>query len=263
LHWSTGCVCLVVMHPWFVCSTNLVTHLLFRLHTVRDTARIEPVSKFFLCPSVLWTHFPKLQIIIHYSAKPWWHYSAVATLSIVIFLSAWINLSTHYAVVSVSVPTERPGRVSPASIERPWENLWLSMTHKHFPSYTGNISTWISFALNPSSHKKDTQQNSEYTHETRSPFWLLKPASDHAHARLLPRLSWSWTVLLPSDTLTNPVKSIRAVLLAFMTYLLTLHRNSWQHNWSRFTKSHFTPQILNWSATESCLNFINSAWFWF
>jgi hypothetical protein len=36
--------------------------------------------------------------------------------------------------------------------------------------------------------------------QVRSPFWLLKPVSEHAHARLLPRLSWSWTVLLPSDT---------------------------------------------------------------
>jgi hypothetical protein len=38
-----------------------------------------------------------------------------------------------------------------------------------------------------------------------SPFWLLKPASEHAHARLLPRLSWSWTVLLPSDTHRKPI----------------------------------------------------------
>jgi hypothetical protein len=36
--------------------------------------------------------------------------------------------------------------------------------------------------------------------QARSPFWLLKPASEHVHARLLPRLSWSSTVLLPSHT---------------------------------------------------------------
>jgi hypothetical protein len=35
--------------------------------------------------------------------------------------------------------------------------------------------------------------------QARSSFLLLKPASEHAHARLLPRLSWSWTLLLPSD----------------------------------------------------------------
>jgi hypothetical protein len=42
-----------------------------------------------------------------------------------------------------------------------------------------------------------------YTPEAQSPFWLLKPASEYSHARLLPRLSWSWTVLLPIDTYKN------------------------------------------------------------
>jgi hypothetical protein len=60
--------------------------------------------------------------------------------------------------------------------------------------------------------------------QARSPFWLLKPISEHVHARLLPRLSWSWTVLLPSDTRRKPIKSITTVLLPFVTYLLTLHR---------------------------------------
>jgi hypothetical protein len=41
-----------------------------------------------------------------------------------------------------------------------------------------------------------------------------------AHARLLPSLSWSWTVLLPSDTHKH-ITSITAVLLPFVTYLLT------------------------------------------
>jgi hypothetical protein len=39
-----------------------------------------------------------------------------------------------------------------------------------------------------------------FTPQARSPFWSPKPATEHAHARLLPRLSWSWAVLLPSDT---------------------------------------------------------------
>jgi hypothetical protein len=45
--------------------------------------------------------------------------------------------------------------------------------------------------------KKNIQQ---YIPQARSPFWLLKPGSEHAHARLLLRLSRSWTLLLPSDT---------------------------------------------------------------
>jgi hypothetical protein len=42
------------------------------------------------------------------------------------------------------------------------------------------------------------------------------------HAHLLPRLSRSWTVLLPSDTYRKPITSITTVLLPFVTYLLTL-----------------------------------------
>jgi hypothetical protein len=55
-------------------------------------------------------------------------------------------------------------------------------------------------------------------------FWLLKPASEHGHARLLLRLSWSWTVLLPSDTHRKPITYNTTVLLPFVTYLLTLPR---------------------------------------
>jgi hypothetical protein len=51
---------------------------------------------------------------------------------------------------------------------------------------------------------------------------LLNLASEHAHARLLPRLSWSRTVLLPSDTYRKPMTSITAVLLLILISLLTL-----------------------------------------
>jgi hypothetical protein len=73
--------------------------------------------------------------------------------------------------------------------------------------------------------QKNAQQNAAlrlYTPEARSLFWLLKPASEHAHALLLPRRSWSWTMLLPSDTNRKHIASITAVLLPFVTYLLTL-----------------------------------------
>jgi hypothetical protein len=70
--------------------------------------------------------------------------------------------------------------------------------------------------------KNNAQQNAalRYYTQARSPFLLLKPASEHSHAHLLPRLSW--TVLLPSDTNRKPITSITAVLLPFVTYLLTL-----------------------------------------
>jgi hypothetical protein len=85
------------------------------------------------------------------------------------------------------------------------------------------IFLWPFFAFSPFAHrKKNAQQNSalQYYTQERSPFLLLKPASEHAHARLLPRVSW--TVLLPSDTNRKPITSITDVLLPFVTYLLTL-----------------------------------------
>jgi hypothetical protein len=62
------------------------------------------------------------------------------------------------------------------------------------------------------------------TLQKRSPISLLKPASEQAHALRLPRLSWSWTVLLPSYTYRKLFTSIIRVLLPFVTYLLTLPR---------------------------------------
>jgi hypothetical protein len=62
----------------------------------------------------------------------------------------------------------------------------------------------------PPQKKKNAEQNAAlrwYTPEERSPFWVLIPASEHAHALLLPRLSCSWTVLLPSDTRRKPITS--------------------------------------------------------
>jgi hypothetical protein len=63
--------------------------------------------------------------------------------------------------------------------------------------------------------QKNSQQNAalRYYTQARSPFWILKAASEYAHAHLLPRLSWSRTVLLPSDTNIKPITSITTVLL--------------------------------------------------
>jgi hypothetical protein len=54
---------------------------------------------------------------------------------------------------------------------------------------------------------------------------IYKKSLGNAHSALcstLPRLSWSWTVLLPSDTHTIRITPITAVLLPSVTYLLTL-----------------------------------------
>jgi hypothetical protein len=51
-------------------------------------------------------------------------------------------------------------------------------------------------------------------------------ASEHAHARLLPKLSLRWTVLLPTETDRKFITAMTAVVLPFVTYLLTLRRIS-------------------------------------
>jgi hypothetical protein len=52
--------------------------------------------------------------------------------------------------------------------------------------------------------------------------FCLPPKS--AKQNSVPRLLWSWTVLLPSDTHRKPITSITAVLLPFTNYLLSLPR---------------------------------------
>jgi hypothetical protein len=99
---------------------------------------------------------------------------------------------------------------------------------------------WVLFPT-----KKPHNRTLLFSNDTqlRSPFWLLKPASEHAHARLLPRLSRSWTVLLPSDIHRKPITPITVALLPFVTYLLTLPTfvcMSLRHHWkvTRFCFQH-------------------------
>jgi hypothetical protein len=71
-----------------------------------------------------------------------------------------------------------------------------------------------------------------------------KPASEHAHARLQPRLSWSWTVLLlPSDTHRNVLRPLQ--LFYFVTYLLTLPHVLGD-------KAHGQTNGRTWPSVQSC-----------
>jgi hypothetical protein len=73
--------------------------------------------------------------------------------------------------------------------------------------------------------QKNAQQNTVlryYTSQARSPFWLLKPASEHAHARLLPRLSWTGLCCYIVVHIENLLRPFAAVLLPFVTDLQTL-----------------------------------------
>jgi hypothetical protein len=123
--------------------------------------------------------------------------------------AAWKSFdrcSSHFRA-SVSTSSSSAKRLHPV-VNRFTRRILSTVNRKHFFM---NILRTKSFCP-----QKNAQQNAtlrSYTPQTRSPFWLLKPASEHAHAPLLPRLSWSWTVLLPSDTHRKPITSITAALL--------------------------------------------------
>jgi hypothetical protein len=102
--------------------------------------------------------------------------------------------------------------------------LWTS-----FREFLGPIMNRFTLQTLPTVHRKHffmnilrtelfcPQENTalrQYTRQTLWPFWLLKPAREHA--RLLPRLLWRWTGHRKFIT------SITAVLHPFMTYLLTV-----------------------------------------
>jgi hypothetical protein len=92
---------------------------------------------------------------------------------------------------SVSTSSSSAKRLPPRC-----EPLYATNTsHRKQEHFFMNILCIESFV-----HKKRTNNAAlqQYT-QARWPFWVLKPTSEHVHARLLPGLPWSWTKLLPSD----------------------------------------------------------------
>jgi hypothetical protein len=83
-------------------------------------------------------------------------------------------------------------------------------------TWTGNISLWIFFLLSPIGHKKRTTDHCLTVIPSSSTvaILILKPDSEHEHTRLLPGLSWSWSVLLPSKHIEN---------LLYPSYLFNFH----------------------------------------
>jgi hypothetical protein len=71
-------------------------------------------------------------------------------------------------------------------------------------------------------------------------------------------LSWSWTVLLPSDTDRKHITSITAVLLQFVTYLLPLPRIFYiDHN--SFLPQHIRLSFINHPRIRSFISWILKA----
>jgi hypothetical protein len=101
--------------------------------------------------------------------------------------------------------------------------------------------------------ERTTERCSSIVHpRARSPFLLLKPVSEHAHACQLSRLSRSWVaLLLSSDTHREPHTPITAVLLPFVNYLLSVLRiynfadgavDISERNYKKLTTEHVVSQ---------------------
>jgi hypothetical protein len=107
--------------------------------------------------------------------------------------------------------------------------LWTASCNKHKDSHHKQETFiyeyplhWVFFNIK----KPQTERCSLVVHSTSTALNLTTKTSS-VHTCLLSRLSWSWTVLLPRVTHRKHIMSTTAVLLSFLTYLLTLpHPNS-------------------------------------
>jgi hypothetical protein len=142
-------------------------------------------------------------------------YQCVETRSIEVF---WLlsqpfpHLVGHHLWISIVI--ERISRLS-------CELLSMKNTsHRKQESFIYAHSLhWISL---PTKTPNRTLLIGQDTRRSRSPFWPLKPAPEYAHALLLTRLSWNWILSLPTDTNRKCITPITAVILPFVSYLLTL-----------------------------------------
>jgi hypothetical protein len=108
------------------------------------------------------------------------------------------------------------GRASYTTFERPWENFSTQFE----PVYATNTSHckrekfiyeyplyWVILCT----EKRTTECCSSVVYSSSMVNLSSETRSEHAHACQLPRLSWSWIVLLPSDKYRKLITSITAV----------------------------------------------------
>jgi hypothetical protein len=140
------------------------------------------------------------------------------------------STNQHWCTRPIALPVRRnlQHKILLSGVSATSAPQFQPLRHQRNVSHTAvNRFRWKTLCIEPFCPQQNAQQNAairQPTPQPRSPLWLLKPASEHAHARLLPSLSWSWTVLLPSDTHRKTITSIAAVLLPRLTCLLTLPR---------------------------------------
>jgi hypothetical protein len=79
------------------------------------------------------------------------------------------------------------------------EPLYETSTSKH-KQETFLYEYPLHWVLLPIKNAQENEVLRQCTSQARSLIWLLKPTSEHAHAYLQPRLTWSWIILLLCDT---------------------------------------------------------------
>jgi hypothetical protein len=108
--------------------------------------------------------------------------------------------------------------------------------------------------LSPFAHKKETTGRCSSVVNPLSTVAILtiQPTSEYAHARLLPRLSWSWTMLLPSDThIENLLRPLQ--LFYFHLWLLARPWPSTLHTFMQRVNSRQVVAMVN----RNCVMAIN------
>jgi hypothetical protein len=161
-------------------------------------------------------------------AKPWEHPSAVALQSISILLLVWVNSSTCCTASAQSQQGDLVGHhlqlwmsLREAVNHFMWQTL-PTINKRHFFM---NILCIESFCPGRNAQKTLLFSRTLLKHGRHFYYW-----NQALNMHMLPRLTWSWAVLLPSDVHRKPVT---AVLLPFMTYLLTLpHSKSLLKSWN-------------------------------
>jgi hypothetical protein len=147
-------------------------------------------------------------------AKPWEHCSAVVhclssfsshlestlppAVQLLLSKSQQVALVGHH--LRLSNVAKKVSRPSYETLHVTRQTL-PTVNRKHFFM---NILRIDSFYLK--THNRTPLFGSTHKHGRHFDYW-------NQHARLLPRLSWIWTVLLPSDTHIKPIASVTAVLL--------------------------------------------------
>jgi hypothetical protein len=149
--------------------------------------------------------------------EPWEHPSAVAALSVVILLSAWINFLTHCIVAYVAISTGWLSNVLRQFFD-PDVNFFIRLT---LPTINRKHFLINMLCIEPSCPQKTHNRICSLVVHSSGTVTILTTETSLCVRVCYQDLSWSWAVLLPNNK-QKPIMSITAVLLPLVSYILTL-----------------------------------------